>query len=336
MEVISNGTKLKKIDNEPEKYIDKNENLGTNVSEKHVPKLSSTQLKKNHSVVAEKKLQKKECDENEVKGESDENEVKGESDENEVKGESDENEVKDESDENEEKDESDKSEEKGEEKVSILKNTDFSDDEKLNKDDANEKYKSGDYEGALKIWKRGLKSINYVLSKHEELNSEKLYEFKKMHSTYCSNIAQGHLKLSQYSECVKYSLLAKEHDKLNVKIYFRLAKGYFMLGKYDDAIHVLNEGIKINNDTALINLLQVVKRKKLIYLQKEKNTMKFIFQKLEEKSIIETDKKNENTFFNNIFSFICLFLMYVYSLFVSLSNYFSHIIKKQKMIKKDK
>ncbi|CAD2104633.1 tetratricopeptide repeat protein, putative [Plasmodium vinckei brucechwatti] len=288
MEVISNGTKLKKIDNEPNKYVDKNENLGTNISEKHLPKLSSTQLKKNPSVLAEKKSQKKEYDESEVKGE---------------------------------------------EKVSILKSTDFSDDEKLSKDDANEKYKSGDYEEALKIWKRGLKSINYVLSKHEELNSEKLYEFKKMHSTYCSNIAQGHLKLNQYSECVKYSLLAKEHDKLNVKIYFRLAKGYFMLGKYDDAIHVLNEGIKINNDTALVNLLQVVKRKKLIYLQKEKNTMKFIFQKLEEKSIIETDKKNGNPFFNNIFSFICLFFMYVYSLFVSLSNYFSHIIKRQKMMK---
>ncbi|CAD2113702.1 hypothetical protein YYG_00308 [Plasmodium vinckei petteri] len=297
MEVISNGTKLKKIDNEPNKYVDKNEKIGTNVSEKHVPKLSSTQLKKNPSVLAEKKSQKKECDENEVKGEGDENEVKEE------------------------------------EKVNILKNTDFSDDEKLNKDDANEKYKSGDYEEALKIWKRGLKSINYVLSKHEELNSEKLNEFKKMHSTYCSNIAQGHLKLNQYSECVKYSLLAKENDKLNVKIYFRLAKGYFMLGKYDDAIHVLNKGIKINNDTALINLLEVVKRKKLIYLQKEKNTMKFIFQKLKEKSIIETDKKNGSPFFNNIFSFICLFLMYVYSLFVSLSNYFSHIIKRQKMMK---
>ncbi|CAD2113598.1 tetratricopeptide repeat protein, putative [Plasmodium vinckei] len=297
MEVISNGTKLKKIDNEPNKYVDKNEKIGTNVSEKHVPKLSSTQLKKNPSVLAEKKSQKKECDENEVKGEGDENEVKEE------------------------------------EKVNILKNTGFSDDEKLNKDDANEKYKSGDYEEALKIWKRGLKSINYILSKHEELNSEKLNEFKKMHSTYCSNIAQGHLKLNQYSECVKYSLLAKENDKLNVKIYFRLAKGYFMLGKYDDAIHVLNEGIKINNDTALINLLEVVKRKKLIYLQKEKNTMKFIFQKLKEKSIIETDKKNGNPFFNNIFSFICIFLMYVYSLFVSLSNYFSHIIKRQKMMK---
>ncbi|CDU20654.1 hypothetical protein YYC_01449 [Plasmodium yoelii 17X] len=290
MDVISNGTKLKNVDNEPEQYVNKNKNLGTNVSEKYVPELSSMYLKEDPLMLAENKSQN---------------------------------------------DESDQSEEKREEKLNILKNTDISDDEKLSKDDANEKYKNGDYEEALKIWKRGLKSINYVLSKHEELNSEKLNEFKKLHSTYCSNIAQGHLKLNQYSECVKYSLLAQENDRLNAKIYFRLAKGYFMLGKYDEALHILNEGIKINNDTALINLLQVVKRKKLIYLQKEKNTMKFIFQKLEEKSIMETDKRNAKQFFNNIFSFICVFLMYVYSLFVNLSNYFSHIIKKSKMIKKD-
>ncbi|EAA18825.1 hypothetical protein, partial [Plasmodium yoelii yoelii] len=108
MDVISNGTKLKNVDNEPEQYVNKNKNLGTNVSEKYVPELSSMYLKEDPLMLAENKSQN---------------------------------------------DESDQSEEKREEKLNILKNTDISDDEKLSKDDANEKYKNGDYEEALKIGK---------------------------------------------------------------------------------------------------------------------------------------------------------------------------------------
>ncbi|SBO21287.1 conserved Plasmodium protein, unknown function [Plasmodium knowlesi strain H] len=128
--------------------------------------------------------------------------------------------------------------------------------EKETRDDANAKYKYGDYEGAIKIWLRGLRSINYVLSKKEELTSERLESFQKLHATYCSNIAQGFMKLSKFSECVKYSLMALESDKKNVKIYFRLAKGYFMLGEYDKSIQVINEGIEIDNDIALVNLMK--------------------------------------------------------------------------------
>ncbi|SBS88355.1 tetratricopeptide repeat family protein, putative [Plasmodium ovale] len=183
-------------------------------------------------------------------------------------------------------------------------------DEKESKDDANEMYNQGNYENAVKIWERGLRPINYVLSKKEELNSERLEAFQKLHSTYCSNIAQGYMKLCKYSECVKYSLLAQKYDKKNVKIYFRLAKGYFMLGEYDHSIQVLNEGIKINNDNSLINLMGLVKKKKQAHLEKEKHMMKYIFERLQEKPLIN-DEENARSFFRSVYSFLSFLLLLI-------------------------
>lgn len=195
----------------------------------------------------------------------------------------------------------------------------LSDDDKETKDDANEKYNKGDYEGALKIWERGLRSINYVLSKRDELNPERLEAFLKMHTTYCSNIAQGYMKINKYSECVKYSLLAQENDKNNIKIYFRLAKGYFMLGEYDKSIKVLNEGIKINKDTSLINLLKLVLKKKQTHLEKEKHMMKHIFQNLKQKPLINDDN-NTKSFFFYIFSPLKFLFIFIYALFMKIYN----------------
>ncbi|ETW30126.1 hypothetical protein PFFCH_02437 [Plasmodium falciparum FCH/4] len=195
----------------------------------------------------------------------------------------------------------------------------LSDDDKETKDDANEKYNKGDYEGALKIWERGLRSINYVLSKRDELNPERLEAFLKMHTTYCSNIAQGYMKINKYSECVKYSLLAQENDKNNIKIYFRLAKGYFMLGEYDKSIKVLNEGIKINKDTSLINLLKLVLKKKQTHLEKEKHMMKHIFQNLKQKPLINDDN-NTKSFFFYISSSLKFLFIFIYALFMKIYN----------------
>ncbi|SOV23672.1 tetratricopeptide repeat family protein, putative [Plasmodium sp. DRC-Itaito] len=211
----------------------------------------------------------------------------------------------------------------------------LSDDDKETKDDANEKYNKGDYEGALKIWERGLRSINYVLSKRDELNPDRLEVFLKMHTTYCSNIAQGYMKINKYSECVKYSLLAQENDKNNIKIYFRLAKGYFMLGEYDKSIKVLNEGIKINKDTSLINLLKLVLKKKQTHLEKEKHMMKHIFQNLKQKPLINDDNNNKSFFYNIssslkfIFIFLYAFLMKICNLvFGSIMDKFCKVHKR--------
>ncbi|CRG97695.1 tetratricopeptide repeat family protein, putative [Plasmodium gallinaceum] len=217
-------------------------------------------------------------------------------------------------------------EEDNEKKSKILNdsmNLKCSDDEKETKDDANEKYNKGDYEGALKIWERGLRTINYILSKKDELKNERLQTFQKLHSTYCSNIAQGYMKLNKYSECVKYSLLAQENDKNNIKIYFRLAKGYFMLGEYDKSIKVLNEGIKINNDNSLINLLVIVKKKKQTHLEKEKYMMKYIFKSLKENPLTD-DEKNKNSFLNffytiySLLTFLFTFISIFYKTFLNL------------------
>ncbi|KMZ96879.1 hypothetical protein PVNG_01703 [Plasmodium vivax North Korean] len=202
--------------------------------------------------------------------------------------------------------------------------------EKETRDDANAKYRYGDYEGAIKIWLRGLRSISYVLSKKEELSSERLESFQKLHATYSSNIAQGFMRLSKFSECVKFSLIAQEHDKKNVKIYFRLAKGYFMLGEYDKAIQVLNEGIEIDNDTALVNLLTLVKKKKETFLKREKHMMKYIFDHLKDKPVIH-DKKFSNSFFRAVYSIVSLLLMFVYAFFVRSSSLLARIFKKGKI-----
>ncbi|CAG9472195.1 unnamed protein product [Plasmodium vivax] len=202
--------------------------------------------------------------------------------------------------------------------------------EKETRDDANAKYRYGDYEGAIKIWLRGLRSISYVLSKKEELSSEPLESFQKLHATYSSNIAQGFMRLSKFSECVKFSLIAQEHDKKNVKIYFRLAKGYFMLGEYDKAIQVLNEGIEIDNDTALVNLLTLVKKKKETFLKREKHMMKYIFDHLKDKPVIH-DKKFSNSFFRAVYSIVSLLLMFVYAFFVRSSSLLARIFKKGKI-----
>ncbi|CRH02555.1 tetratricopeptide repeat family protein, putative [Plasmodium relictum] len=215
-------------------------------------------------------------------------------------------------------------------------NINCNDDEKETKDDANEKYNKGDYEGALKIWERGLRTINYILSKKEELKNERLQTFQKLHSTYCSNIAQGYMKLNKYSECVRYSLLAQENDKDNIKIYFRLAKGYFMLGEYDKSIKVLNEGIKISKDKSLINLLVMVKKKKQVHLEKEKHMMKYIFKSLKEKPLTN-DEEKKNSFFN-IFYTICSLLSFIFmyiSLFYKTCSNLLHCTINKYKIKKE-
>ncbi|EUD68989.1 hypothetical protein C922_00680 [Plasmodium inui San Antonio 1] len=208
----------------------------------------------------------------------------------------------------------------------------FSEDqnEKETRDDANAKYTYGDYEGAIKIWLRGLRSINYVLSKKEELSSERLESFQKLHAIYCSNIAQGFMRLSKFSDCVKYSLMAQENDKKNVKVYFRLAKGYFMLGEYDKSIQVLNEGIEIDNNTALVNLLALVKKKKETFLKKEKHMMKYIFDNLKDTPLIH-DKNCSNSIFRAVYSLISLLLMFVYAFFVRSSSLLARIFKKWKV-----
>ncbi|ANQ09805.1 Uncharacterized protein PCOAH_00040300 [Plasmodium coatneyi] len=224
----------------------------------------------------------------------------------------------------------------GEDKPKQLPNDSMDDkflegeNEKETRDDANAKYKYGDYEGAIQIWLRGLRSINYVLSKKEELSSERLESFQKLHATYCSNIAQGFMKLSKFSECVKYSLMAQESDKKNVKIYFRLAKGYFMLGEYDKSIQVINEGIEIDNDAALVNLLTLVKKKKETFLKKEKHMMKYIFDNLKDKPVIHEEKRY-NSIFRAVYSFVTLLLMFVYALFVRSSSLLASIFKKGKI-----
>ncbi|VWU48191.1 tetratricopeptide repeat family protein, putative [Hepatocystis sp. ex Piliocolobus tephrosceles] len=214
-----------------------------------------------------------------------------------------------------------------------LASTNSSENEKETKDDANEKYKNGDYKGAVDTWERGLKSINYILSKKNELTSERLKIFQKMHSTYCSNIAQGYMKLNEYSECVKYSLLAQKNDKTNVKIYFRLGKGYFMLGEYDKAIEVLKEGIKIDKNSSLINLIELVQKKKKLHLEKEKYMMKYIFQRLKEKPLINDEKKIK-PFFYTLYSFISFIFMWIYTFFVTSYDQLLLFINKCKMHKK--
>ncbi|KJP86449.1 hypothetical protein AK88_03911 [Plasmodium fragile] len=202
--------------------------------------------------------------------------------------------------------------------------------EKETRDDANAKYKYGDYEGAIKIWLRGLRSINYVLSKKEELSSERLESFQRLHATYCSNIAQGFMRLSKFSECVKYSLMAQESDKKNVKIYFRLAKGYFMLGEYDKSIQVINEGMEIDKDAALVNLLTLVKKKKETFLKREKHMMKYIFDNLKDKPLIP-DQNCYNSIFRGVYSLVTMLLMFLYAIFVRCSNLLMRIFKKWKI-----
>ncbi|GAB68964.1 hypothetical protein PCYB_143920 [Plasmodium cynomolgi strain B] len=82
-----------------------------------------------------------------------------------------------------------------------------------------------------------------------------------------------------------------------------------MLGEYDKSIQVLNEGIEIDNDAALVNLLTLVKKKET-FLKREKHMMKYIFDNLKDKPVIH-DKKYSNSVFRAVYSLVSLLFMFV-------------------------
>lgn len=93
--------------------------------------------------------------------------------------------------------------------------------------------KSKDFEEALRLY-------NESLSIHEES------------STY-ANWAQAHLKLKDYSNCIKDSSKAISMDPKYIKGYYWWAMGHKALEKYEDAIWDLQMILEIEPKSKLAN-----------------------------------------------------------------------------------
>ncbi|OWB72168.1 hypothetical protein B5S31_g1874 [[Candida] boidinii] len=133
------------------------------------------------------------------------------------------------------------------------------------KNQGNECYKEKKYKDAIEFYKKGLE----IKCDVPEING----------SLYL-NRAACNLELKNYRRCINECKECLKIQPKNIKAFFRSAKAYFAIEKYDEAIQVLEYAVTIDNKNAAINtLLKTVKDKKRFLWETEQQKLKVEQQK---------------------------------------------------------
>lgn len=119
------------------------------------------------------------------------------------------------------------------------------------KDKGNEEYAKGNFEAAVKAWTRSLQSVKYILDKNfYEHNQEQLQEVFAMDLRLCLNLAQGYLKLGQWSKAVEMADKALEREPRHPKALYRKASALMQLLSFREAEGVVEALLQVDPSNA--------------------------------------------------------------------------------------
>ncbi|KEP65076.1 UNVERIFIED_CONTAM: tetratricopeptide repeat-containing protein [Hammondia hammondi] len=142
-------------------------------------------------------------------------------------------------------------------------------------------FEKRDFEGAIDCWKRGLRAVNFVLSK-DIGDSEKTREFEQMKLSYLLNLSLGSLKAEQFGACVRYCDDVLDTDPFHLKALFRKAQALHSLGRLEDSLAMVESLLEAHpNNPAALSLEQKLKRELHAYRKKERQMAKAMLESMD-------------------------------------------------------
>ncbi|CCE65497.1 hypothetical protein TPHA_0L01420 [Tetrapisispora phaffii CBS 4417] len=115
------------------------------------------------------------------------------------------------------------------------------------KKQGNEAYKLKQYRNARVLYERGIE-VN--------CNNDKINELLFVNKAACE------LEMKNYRSCINDCKKALSFNPLNVKCYFRMAKAFSAIEKYDESRESIEFGLKVDSrNSSLLNLLKTIIKK---------------------------------------------------------------------------
>lgn len=97
---------------------------------------------------------------------------------------------------------------------------------------------------------------NAEIEEEEEMLTFTKTELEEMMSTLCSNAAMAHMQLKNWGHVRDESTKALQHNKNNVKAWYRLAKAHQMLKNWEEAGDAIDSGLAIEETNNELKKLQ--------------------------------------------------------------------------------
>ncbi|XP_018564860.1 peptidyl-prolyl cis-trans isomerase D [Anoplophora glabripennis] len=143
------------------------------------------------------------------------------------------------------------------------------------KDSGNYFYKNHNYIDSERKYVKTLRYIDWYIC-HKKENS-KLMEDTRTYSLL--NLAAVKLKREKYKDVLELCSQVLKKDPHCVKAYYRRGHARLCLKDYDKALDDLQTAVSYHpKDKNILQLLKVVKERKLVYLRKEKRAFSKLFQ----------------------------------------------------------
>lgn len=183
------------------------------------------------------------------------------------------------------------------------------------KNQGNEQFQLRNYKDARKFYEDGLQidaesydPENEAVEIDEEEKPFEMEEFRALKATVLINLAACELELKNYKKCITQCRKALEIDSKSIKAYYRIAKAFFLLKKYDEAKGSATFGLLIDKENKpLLQLLNNVSHKEEEILANEMKKLAIVKEKQRQKDLLEAcldirmieniNSKEKNEFF---------------------------------------
>jgi len=187
----------------------------------------------------------------------------------------------DEDSDHDDEDEEDEDEEGGVDQGKGLE--DAESEQKDSKDKGNEEYEKGDFDAAVKAWKRSLQSVKYIQKKgFYDQKPEQQQEVQGMEIRLSLNIAQGYLKIKDWTNAIVHADKVLEFEPSNPKALYRKASAMMQMCSYSEVIMVLEQLLQVEPDNkAAKDMIAKAQRSKEVSDRKAKKMSQRMFSNIE-------------------------------------------------------
>ena len=117
---------------------------------------------------------------------------------------------------------------------------------KIFKNEGDDHLKLKNYVDAINSYEKALLQLFYTFS--EDPEEDRMTEVVK--ASINMNMAMCKMNLNKYDEAIGYCQEALRIDKKNVKAIYRIAYSYFKLEKFEESRTFINDGLKIQPESA--------------------------------------------------------------------------------------
>merc|ERR1740123_2119325 len=187
----------------------------------------------------------------------------------------------DEDSDHDDEDEEDEDEEGGVDPAKGLE--DAESEQKDSKDKGNEEYEKGDFDAAVKAWKRSLQSVKYIQKKgFYDQKPEQQQEVIGMEIRLSLNIAQGYLKIKDWANAIVHADKVLEFEPSNPKALYRKANAMMQMCSYSEVVTVLERLLQVEPDNkAAKDMIAKAQRSREVSDRKAKKMSQRMFNDIE-------------------------------------------------------